>query len=256
MAMDVVRGDSPLFRRISSNLAEAISRGDYPVGGQLPPEFTLMRMFGASRFTIREALAELRGRGLIASRRGLGTVVLRAAPQEAAYSETYESVDEFLAGTVQAPITTLDITDVVADSALAAQLRCEEGRQFIMLRGERRRWGHPEEPPIALVRGYVNAVYGLIRPELAKPSESLASIAERALNGRVQRIVQELQPIALDADEAASLAAPVGSPAILVWRWYYLDNDDLIIIARSTYPQGRMVFRTELIRSGPQAGNA
>ena len=256
MAMDVVRGDSPLFRRISSSLADAISRGDYPVGGQLPPEFTLMRMFGASRFTIREALAELRARGLIASRRGVGTVVLRTAPQEAAFSETYESVDEFLAGIVQAPITTLDITDVVADSALAAQLRCEEGRQFIMLRGERRRLGHPEEPPIALVRGYVNAVYGLIRPELAKPSEALASIAERALNVRVQRIVQELQPIALDADEAASLAAPVGSPAILVWRWYYLDNDDLIIIARSTYPQGRMVFRTELIRSGPQAGNA
>ena len=254
--MDVVRGDSPLFRRISSSLAEAIGRGDYPVGGQLPPEFTLMRMFGASRFTIREALAELRARGLIASRRGVGTVVLRTAPQEAAFSETYESVDEFLAGIVQAPITTLDITDVVADSALAAQLRCEEGRQFIMLRGERRRLGHPEEPPIALVRGYVNAAYGLIRPELAKPSEALASIAERALNVRVQRIVQELQPIALDADEAASLAAPVGSPAILVWRWYYLDNDDLIIIARSPYPQGRMVFRTELIRSGPQAGNA
>src|SRR5215472_2390448 len=164
--------------------------------------------------------------------------------------------DRFLAGIVQAPITTLDITDVVADSALAAQLRCEEGRQFIMVRGERRRWSHSEEPPIALVRAYMNAVYGLIRPELAKPSEALASIAERALNVRVQRIVQELQPIALDADEAASLAAPVGSPAILVWRWYYLDNDDLIIIARSTYPQGRMVFRTELIRSGPQAGNA
>src|SRR5262249_26541589 len=86
MAFDV-RGDSPLFRRISSSLAEAIERGDYPVGGQLPPEFTLMRMFGASRFTIREALAELRARGLIASRRGLGTVVLRAVPQEAAFSE-------------------------------------------------------------------------------------------------------------------------------------------------------------------------
>ena len=254
MAMDVVRGDSPLFRRISSSLAEAIGRGDYPVGGQLPPEFTLMRMFGASRFTIREALAELRARGLIASRRGLGTVVLRAAPQEVAFSETYESVEEFLAGVVL-PITTLDITDVVADSTLAAQLRCEEGRQFIMVRGERRRWGHPEEPPIALVRAYMNAAYGLIRPELAKPSEALASIAERTLNVRVQRIVQELQPIALDADEAAALAAPVGSPAILVWRWYYLDNNDLLMIGHSTYPQGRMVFRTELTRSEPQAGN-
>jgi len=210
-----------------------------------------MRMFGASRFTVREAIAELRARGLIASRRGLGTIVLRAAPQQAAFSETYESVDEFLAGIVQAPMTTLDITDLVADSALAAQLRCEEGRQFSMVRGERRRWGHPEEPPIALVRAYMNAAYGLIRPELTKPQESLAGIAERSLNVRVQRIVQELQPIALDADEAAALAAPVGSPAMLVWRWYYLDNDDLLMIARSTYPQGRMVFRSELIRSGP-----
>jgi hypothetical protein len=105
--------------------------------------------------------------------------VLRAAPQEAAFSETYESVEEFLAGVVVLPITTLDITDVVADSALAAQLRCEEGRQFIMVRGERRRSGHPEEPPIALARVYVNAVYGLIRPELAKPQESLATFRRK-----------------------------------------------------------------------------
>jgi hypothetical protein len=44
--------------------------------------------------------------------------------QRAAQRFLYESVDEFLAGIVQAPITTLDITDVVADSTLAAQLRC------------------------------------------------------------------------------------------------------------------------------------
>jgi Bacterial regulatory proteins, gntR family len=34
-------------------------RGDYPVGTRLPPEFTLGRMFGASRFTTREALVGL-----------------------------------------------------------------------------------------------------------------------------------------------------------------------------------------------------
>jgi GntR family transcriptional regulator len=255
MAMDIVRGDSPLFRRISNSLAEAIGRGDYPVGDQLPTELTLMRMFGASRFTIREALAELRSHGLIASRRGLGSVVLRALPQEAAFRETYESVDEFLAGIVQAPVTTLEVMDVVADTALASDLRCEEGRQFIMLRGERRRRGHPEEPLIALVWAYVNATYGLIRPQLSNLTESLASTAEKVLNVRVQRIVQELQPKILNADEAATLTALVGSPAMLVWRWYYLDNNDLLIISRSVYPQGRMVFRTELTRSGPPPGN-
>jgi GntR family transcriptional regulator len=215
-----------------------------------------MRMFGTSRFTIREALAELRSRGLIASRRGLGSVVLRAVPQEAAFREAYESVDELLAAAVQAPLTTLEVTDVVADVSLASQLRCEEGRQFIMLRGERRRWGHPEEPPIALVWAYVNATYGLIRPQLSNLTESLAGTAEKVLNVRVQRIVQELRPTALDADAATSLVAPVGSPAMLVWRWYYLDNDDLLIISRSVYPHERMVFRTELTRSEPPRRNA
>src|SRR5215472_11683621 len=175
MAMDVVRGDSPLFRRISSSLGEAIGRGDYPVGGQLPPEFTLMRMFGASRFTIREALAELRSRGLIASRRGLGSVVLRVAPREAAFSETHQSIDDFLAGVTQAPFTTLEIADVVADATLAAQLHCEEGRQFIKLRGERG-LRNGSDAPIALVTAYVNATYGLLRPQLRALTESLASI--------------------------------------------------------------------------------
>jgi GntR family transcriptional regulator len=251
MALDSTRGDSPLFRRISSTLADAIARGDYPVGGPLPTEFTLMRMFGASRFTIREALSDLRWRGLIASRRGSGSVVLRAVPQEAAFREAYESVDAFLAAIVQAPLTTLEVSDVVADALLAAQLRCEAGRQFIMLRGERRRRGHPDEAAVALVWAYVNATYGLIRPLLSNLTESLAGTAEKVLHVRVQRIVQELRPTALDDVSATSLVAPVGSPAMLVWRWYYLDNDELLIISRSIYPHERMVFRTELTRSLP-----
>ena len=66
--------------------------------------------------------------------------------------------------------------------------------------------------------------------------------------------MQELRPIALDPDAAASLVAPVGSPAMLVWRWYYLDNDDLLVVSRSIYPQERMVFRTELTRAQTPPG--
>jgi GntR family transcriptional regulator len=177
--------------------------------------------------------------------------VLRATPQEAAFREVYESIDEFLAGIVQAPVTTLEVTDIVAGAELASQLRCEEGRKFIMLRGERRRSGHSEEPPIALVWAYVNATYELLRPRLTNLTESLASTAEKFLQVRAQRIVQELRPIALDASAATSLVAPVDSPAMLVWRWYHLDNDDLLVVSRSIYPQDRMVFRTELTRSEP-----
>ena len=60
MALDAVRGALPLFRPIAT-LAGAIGGGDYTVGGQLPPEAALVGMFGASRFTIREALGASNG---------------------------------------------------------------------------------------------------------------------------------------------------------------------------------------------------
>jgi DNA-binding GntR family transcriptional regulator len=251
MALDITRAGAPLFRRIADGLADAIARGDYPVSGQLPTEFTLMRMYGASRFTIREALAELRSRGLVASRRGSGSVVLRSSPREPVFGESYRSVDAFLAGVIEAPLETLEISDVIADDDLACRLRCEGGRQFILLRGVRRRRGHPEEPPIALTHAYLSATWGALRPYLATLSESIAGTAEKVLGVRVGRIVQELEAALLAADEAEALTAPISGPAMLVRRWYYLDSEEPLLISRSVYPQGRLVYRTELRRGDP-----
>jgi GntR family transcriptional regulator len=61
-------------------------------------------MFGASRFTIREAPVELRTSALVASRRGSGTVVLRRAPHAPVISESYQSIDAFLASVVEVPL--------------------------------------------------------------------------------------------------------------------------------------------------------
>jgi DNA-binding GntR family transcriptional regulator len=254
MTSDLVRGGAPLFRRIADALADSIGRGDYPVGSQIPPEFTLMRLFGASRFTIREALAELRTRGLIASRRGSGTTVLRATAAEPVFGESYHSIDAFLAGVAEAPLVTLEVTDVIADAALAQEIGCEEGRQFVLLRGVRRRRGRTEEPPLASVRAYISAAYGAIRPYLYALSESVAGTAEKQLGVRVQRIVQELEPMLLEANEAAALVAPPGGAAMKVRRWYYLDGGELLAVAHSVYPQGRMVHRTELQRSDSTGG--
>lgn len=176
MALDVARGPVPLFRRIADALAGAIDRGDYPVGAHLPPEFTLMRMFGASRFTIREALSELRSAGLISSRRGSGSVVLRTAPRAPKFGESYRSIDTFLAGVCEAPTALWSITNVTADLTLESELGCEEGRQFVLASGVRQRKGHPEEAPLALVHAYINAAYGAVRPYLAVLTESLAGM--------------------------------------------------------------------------------
>lgn len=251
MAVGVARGSTPLFRRIAEALADAIGRGDYPVGAQLPPEFTLMRMFAASRFTVREALGELRSAGLISSRRGSGSVVLRQVAQETAFGESYRSIDDFLAGVAEAPLQVESITDIVADAALASDLGCDEGRQFLLVRGIRQQRSELDQPPLAMVFAYIGAIYGAIRPHVFTLSESIAATMEKQLGVRVQRIVQELEPIVLDAEAAAPLAAPIGGAAMLVRRWYYLDTDELLLASRSIYPQGRQVYRTELQRADP-----
>jgi GntR family transcriptional regulator len=256
MALNVARGAVPLFRRIADTLADAIGRGDYPVGGQLPTEFTLMRMFGASRFTVREALGELRAAGLVSSRRGSGSVVLRATVQEPAFSETYRSIDSFLAGVVEAPTQMQSVTDVVADATLAHELHFEDGRQFLLAQGLRRHRNQPDAPPLALVFAYISAIYGVIRPHLLTLSESIATTMEKLLSVRVQRIAQELEPVVLDGEAAASLVAPVGGPAMLVRRWYYLDSGALLLASRSIYPQGRLVYHTELQRTEPAKESA
>ena len=245
------RSHEPLFRRIAGQLSEAISRQTYPIGAKLPTEAVLARRFNASRFTVREALDEMRRAGMIASRRGSGTVVIRDAPVAPSFGEGYHSIDDFLASVAGAPLVPIENRDIVADSSLAAELRCPEGRQFLLLRGVRRRRGRPDEPPMALVDAYISAAYGEIRSEFQRLTESIAATAERLLGVRVQRIVQEMEPVLLTVEEAAALVSDPASPALRVQRWYFLEDGEPLLISRSVYPQGRLVHRTELLR-GPE----
>lgn len=54
-----------------------ISEGLWPVGNRLPSEAALCERFGVSRPVVREALSRLRVDGLIQSRKGSGSYVLR-----------------------------------------------------------------------------------------------------------------------------------------------------------------------------------
>jgi GntR family transcriptional repressor for pyruvate dehydrogenase complex len=79
-------GAGSLPDRIYARVVEAILRGDFARDGKLPPEGELASLFGVSRPTVREALARLRSDGVIESRRGSGSHLVRrpGAPAAAA----------------------------------------------------------------------------------------------------------------------------------------------------------------------------
>lgn len=60
---------------IASDLREAIARGDYTAGEQLPTGNELMARYGVARQTVQNAIDQLRAAGLVAGRPGAGWFV-------------------------------------------------------------------------------------------------------------------------------------------------------------------------------------
>jgi 5-formyltetrahydrofolate cyclo-ligase len=78
-ALDRSRGQSPLYRRVISELERLILEGPIGEETQLPPEWALVERFGVSRGTLRRAIADLEQRGLLWREAGRGTFVNPAA---------------------------------------------------------------------------------------------------------------------------------------------------------------------------------
>ena len=55
----------PRYRQVAKTLINEIQAGTYPVGDLMPTEMVLCEQFGASRFTVREAIKQLVELGLV-----------------------------------------------------------------------------------------------------------------------------------------------------------------------------------------------
>lgn len=72
---------------VADQLEALITQGKVSVGEKLPTENSLCDSFGVSRTVIREAIAHLKSLGLVETRRGVGTSVLRSSTVEARPAE-------------------------------------------------------------------------------------------------------------------------------------------------------------------------
>ena len=72
---------SPLYVQLMERIRLDILQGVYPVGDQIPPEHELEGRYGVSRVTVRRALQELTGEGLLERKQGKGTFVSLPKPE-------------------------------------------------------------------------------------------------------------------------------------------------------------------------------
>ena len=122
----------PLYFQVASRIEQAITSGELPAGSRIENEIALVHRLNLSRPTVRRALQELVGKGLLVRRRGIGTqVVQRPVTRKVELTSLYDDLSK--GG--QHPATKL-LSHAVesADEQLAERLSVAAGSAVLHLR--------------------------------------------------------------------------------------------------------------------------
>ncbi len=236
----------PLYQRVVRILSHEITEGAWPVGARLPTEASLQRRFKASRHTIREALRQLREAGIVTSRQGSGTVVLRTT-EPRRYVHSASSLSELLQYASATRLNILESGMVTADAALAIRLDCSPGRQWLRVAGLRETTGMAA--PICWVEVFIHDRHAGIAEALPGHQSSIYSLIEQAAGERIAEVRQTIRSGRLEPETCAQLDVAPDSPALEIERIYLSSRQKVLEVAFSTYPLERfshsMVIRRE-----------
>ena len=114
-----------LTDQLVKEVADRIAGGRYKRGDKLPTEQEFIAEFNVSRTVVREAISNLKAKGLVQSKQGVGAFVLKEVPLTAfrIEEENLELVEEILS------VMELRISIELEVAALAAVRRTEEDLQ-------------------------------------------------------------------------------------------------------------------------------
>ena len=226
---------------LARHLTAQIASGRYKVGQAIPTEAELKVRFDVSRHTVREALRDLKARGLLTARAGVGTVVRAKAPPTS-FMQGMGTLEEVIQFGEATRMKVLGHETVMADEALVEQLAARPGQELSRVSLLRYR---PREP---LPAGWL---YIYLRPEHAEVIEVIESsrepvlrLVERRHGVRIAEVVQQIVATTLTGAQARVLKSRSGKPALHVTRQYFDARDRLLMATVAFYPSDRFSHNT------------
>lgn len=233
---------------IAAELAAAIADGRHPVGSLLPTEFELCERFGASRYTVRQALGELQEQGLISRRKNVGTRVEALRPT-AGFTHSLASAEDLAQFGATHTRVVQEVEPLVADRVLAQELGCPPGSRWLRI-SSLRLDGDPRRAPIGWTDVYVDAAYADVADlARAQPGTLVSTLIETHHGLRIARIEQDIGVTTLPRERAEALRAEPNSPALRILRRYLDATGEAFEITVTLHPMGRFTFSMTLQRS-------
>jgi GntR family transcriptional regulator len=239
------RGE-PLYVQVVATIKAEILKGIYPVGTQLPSEDLLGQRFSVSRHTIREALRRLRDDGLISSRRGAPTTVLKPAAS-GAYVHEIESINDLFSFVSALRFHIDSVGMVSADPQLAARLGTSEGEKWLRIDGFR--FPASSDEPVCWMEVYVHENYAGVARLLEHNNGPIFELIETLYGERIVEVEQALRTAPMPAQVAPMLHTEAGETSIEVVRSFRITSGQTAEVSIAHYPAKDFAFSMKLRRT-------
>lgn len=227
-----------MYLALANTLVADIQAGRYEVGAQLPTEAELMKQFGMSRHTVREAVRELQQQGFVATLHGIGTLV-RAREGPLRFVQRASSFEDLVEFSQATRMQLLAQRPLVAGEADTALLQCAPGEPWLEI--EVLRTG-PESPqPIGFISTYLRPEFADVVPLIETSRRPIFALVEQAHGLRIAEMDQEIVSVTVPERTAALLNAPAGGHGLKITRRYRNEQGRITQVSVGIYPEGRLV---------------
>ncbi|MBT2245625.1 GntR family transcriptional regulator [Sphingobium sp. BHU LFT2] len=239
------------YAEIARSLSRDIANGTYPVGSILPSEPILAEQLGISRSTLRAALKELEGSGMVSRRRSRGTCVLADKPVSASggFSQNLATIDNLIQYAASTSRTILAVDDMVVDEELAKKLGVRPGSKWLKISHVRFDPETPQALPICWTDVYVPERHSRhVREHLPDHPNAISQLVEQAAGRTIHEIEQVLSATGIPQQQATALRAQEGGYALEIVRKYYFMARELAEVSVSIHPADRFAYKVQLSR--------
>ncbi|GAC1605855.1 MAG: GntR family transcriptional regulator [Ramlibacter sp.] len=238
----------PKYHRIYLVLREQLQEGRFDAG--LPGEMALMKQFAVARVTVRRALQQLAGEGLITRQPGRGTHPIERDGGPDARGEQRSTglaglLENIVSVSLNTTVKVVSLDTVAASGAVAAALGLAPGDQVqkaVRVRSTR-------AGPLSHITTYVPADVArrFGRRELAR--KPILVLLEEA-GVKVGRAEQSISARLADAEVADQLQVAVGSALLAVRRVIFDQQERPVQWLHGLYRPDRYEYRMQLSRVG------
>ena len=188
----------PLYHQLAEQLTAAVTEGTLSPGDTFEKEVALAARLGLSRPTVRRAIAELVGQGLLVRRRGIGTTVAnQVVHRRAELSSLYDDLArEGRTPSTQVLSLQTGVTDERAAVALGlapstplvamVRLRCADDAPLAVLRN----WLPSEFSDLTTEQLQTDGLYAVLRQRGVRPAVARQSFGARHATAYERRLLQ------------------------------------------------------------------